>query len=38
MLGVYRQTKSETIAIDQVLEENLVSENHSIKLLLHFNA
>ena len=37
MLGIYEQTKFETIAIDQGLTENSVSAQHSIKLLLNCN-
>ena len=37
MLGISRQNKAETIAIEQGLTENSFYEHHSIKLLLHCN-
>ena len=38
MLGVNGQAKDENITIDQGLKENSVSEHHSIKFILNFNA
>ena len=38
MLGIYVQTKSETIAINQGLTEYSVSAQYGIKLLLNCNA
>ena len=38
MLGLYGETKSETIAIDHGLTENSVSAHHIIQLILNYNA